>query len=186
MATLLKPDFGQLELLGAGISGLTIGTTYTFSYWIKSVSNLVTDPTTQANIDIQITGGNSITLVPGTTLAPLPAMSWRHVVYSFVATATTVNIELWNTNINSVGNDFAIDDLMLTDDLIATCNVINAACVTANDGALTVAGIGTLPYINYSITGPVTTKQAASRFSLIYLQEHTQLLLIVHCQLLKQ
>ncbi|HRG18745.1 MAG TPA: hypothetical protein PLP39_06615, partial [Flavobacterium lutivivi] len=161
-----NPRFWSAGASGAGISGLTIGTTYTFSYWIKSVSNLVTDPTTQANIDIQITGGNSVTLVSGATLAPLPAMSWRHVVYSFVATASTVNIELWNTNTNSVGNDFALDDLVLTDDLIATCNVVNAACVTANDGALTVAGIGgTLPYVNYSITGPVTQNNATGVFT---------------------
>ena len=52
-----NPRFWSAGASGAGISGLTIGTIYTFSYWIKSVSNLVTDPTTQANIDIQITGG---------------------------------------------------------------------------------------------------------------------------------
>lgn len=58
---------------GGGVTTAVVGTTYYFSYWIKSVSNLVVDPATQANIDVQITGGNSLTLLSGNTLAPLPA-----------------------------------------------------------------------------------------------------------------
>ena len=37
---------------GGGACGLAVGTVYTFSYWIKSVSNLVTGPSTQADIKI--------------------------------------------------------------------------------------------------------------------------------------
>ena len=148
-----NPRFWKAGNTGAGITTLTIGTTYRFSYWIKSVSTLVTGPASQADINIALTGG-SATLVAGTTLAPLPALGWRHVVYSFTATATTATIELWNANTSASGNDFAVDDFMLTDDLMFTYNVTNAVCATANDGSITVSGIGgTLPYTNYTIAG---------------------------------
>ena len=161
-----NPRFWKAGNTGAGITTLTIGTTYRFSYWIKSVSNLVTGPTSQADIGIQVTGGSGLTLVAGTTLAPLPALGWRHVVYSFLATSTTATIELWNTNTNAVGNDFAVDDFMLTDDLMVTYNVTDALCATANDGSITVSGIGgTPPYLTYNITGPVTLNNATGVFA---------------------
>ena len=159
-----NPRFWRAGNTGAGITTLTIGTTYRFSYWIKSVSSLVTGPTSQADIGVQITGGTA-TLVSGSTLAPLPALGWRHVVYSFTATATTATIELWNNNISASGNDFAVDDFMLTDDLMVTYNVTDALCATANDGSITVSGIGgTLPYTNYTITGPVTQNNGTGVF----------------------
>ncbi|MES2411698.1 MAG: hypothetical protein V4535_09680, partial [Bacteroidota bacterium] len=117
------------------------------------------------DIGIQITGGGAPVPVAGTTLAPLPALGWRHVIYSFTATATTATIELWNNNVSATGNDFAVDDFMLTDDLMVTYNVTNAACITPNDGAITVTGIGgTLPYTNYTISGPVTQNNASGSF----------------------
>ncbi|WP_367175030.1 beta strand repeat-containing protein, partial [Flavobacterium sp.] len=160
-----NPRFWKAGNTGAGITTLTIGTTYRFSYWIQSASNLVTGPTSQADIRIQVTGASGLTLVAGTTLAPLPALGWRHVVYSFTATATTATIELWNNNTTDVGNDFAVDDFMLTDDLMVTYNVTNALCASANDGSITVNGIGgTLPYTNYNITGPVTQNSPTGIF----------------------
>ncbi|MEO5776003.1 MAG: hypothetical protein ABIQ27_03805, partial [Flavobacterium sp.] len=160
-----NPRFWKAGNTGAGITTLTIGTTYRFSYWIKSVSSLVTGPASQADINIQLTGGSGLTLVAGTTLAPLPSLGWKHVVYSFTAAATTATIELWNANTSAVGNDFAVDDFMLTDDLMVTYNVTNALCATASDGSITVSGIGgTLPYINYNITGPVTLNNATGVF----------------------
>jgi hypothetical protein len=93
-------------------------------------------------------------------------LGWRHVVYSFTATATTATIELWNNNTSATGNDFAVDDFMLTDDLMVTYNVTDALCATANDGSITVSGLGgTLPYTNYSITGPVTLNNATGVFT---------------------
>uniref|UniRef100_UPI0038D4AFDB beta strand repeat-containing protein n=1 Tax=Flavobacterium sp. TaxID=239 RepID=UPI0038D4AFDB len=160
-----NPRFWKAGNTGAGITTLTIGTTYRFSYWIKSVSTLVTGPASQADINIALTGG-SATLVAGTALAPLPALGWRHVVYSFTATATTATIELWNTNTSASGNDFAVDDFMLTDDLMVTYNVTDALCATASDGSITVSGLGgTLPYTNYTITGPVTLNNATGVFT---------------------
>ncbi|MFB9088418.1 beta strand repeat-containing protein, partial [Flavobacterium paronense] len=161
-----SPRFWKAGNTGAGITTLVIGTTYRFSYWIKSVSSLVTGPASQANIVVQVTGGSGLTLVAGSTLAPLPALGWRHVVYSFTATATTATIELWNTNTSSVGNDFAVDDFMLTSTLMVTYNVTDALCASANDGSITVGGIGgTLPYSNYTISGPVSQNNATGIFT---------------------
>ena len=99
-----NPRFWRAGNTGAGITTLTIGTTYRFSYWIKSVSSLVTGPSSQADIGVQIAGVTP-TLVSGSTLAPLPSSGWRHVVYSFIATATTATIELWNNNTSASGNE---------------------------------------------------------------------------------
>ena len=55
-----NPRFWRAGNTGAGITTLTIGTTYRFSYWIKSVSSLVTGPTSQADIGVQITERQSI------------------------------------------------------------------------------------------------------------------------------
>jgi hypothetical protein len=88
------------------------------------------------------------------------------VVYTFAATATTVQIDLWNNNVSASGNDFAVDDFMLTDDLIVSANVTNAACTTAADGAITVTGFGgTPPYVNYTIAGPVNQNNTTGVFS---------------------
>jgi hypothetical protein len=157
-----SPRFWRAGNAGGGVTTAVIGTTYRFSYWIKSVSNLGSP----ADIGIQITGGTPPVLTSGSTVAPAPALSWRHVIYTFVATATNVQIDLWNNNTSAAGNDFAIDDLMLTDDLIVSYNVTNAACVTAADGAITVTGFGGLPpYINYNITGPVTQNNTTGVFT---------------------
>ena len=156
-----SPRFWKAGNTGAGITTLTIGTTYRFSYWIESVSNLGS----QANINVLIKDASALTLVTANTVAPLPVLAWRQVIYSFVATTTTATIELWNSNTSAVGNDFAVDDFMLTDDLMVTYNVTDAMCVTANDGSITVNGIGgTLPYVNYTLTGPVSTNNPTGVF----------------------
>jgi len=99
---------------GNGFCGLTIGKEYTFSYWIKSVSNLVTNTATQADIRIDFSNATNITLNSGYSIAPLPADGWQRVEYSFTATNYCVNINLWDFNINPIGNDFALDDFSLT------------------------------------------------------------------------
>ncbi|TDP61228.1 hypothetical protein BC748_0844, partial [Flavobacterium dankookense] len=162
-----NPPFWRAGNTGAGVTGLTIGTTYYFSYWIRSVSDLVVDTATQADIDVQlVSGGSGFTQLLGSNLAPLPADGWRQVVFSFIATATTVQIELSNSNTNAVGNDFAVDDFLLTDDLMIAYEVVNADCITANDGEIAIFGFGgTVPYVDYSISGPVTQNNATGLFT---------------------
>jgi hypothetical protein len=104
--------FWQAGNNGGGVCGLVIGATYTFSYWIKSVSTSVTDPSTQADIRVQFNNAN-LALVSGPQLAPLPGTGWVHVKYNLIPTNSCVNIELWNENTNPVGIDFAVDDFEL-------------------------------------------------------------------------
>ncbi len=106
---------------GTGVTGLTVGSTYTLTYYIRSISNTVTDAATQANIGVQFTNTSSSALVFGSAMAPLPIVGWARVSYNFVPTNANVFIELWNTNTSLVGNDFAVDDFSVT--LTPTCPV---------------------------------------------------------------
>ncbi len=95
------------------IPGFVIGMRYIFSYWIKSISNDVTNVATQANIAFFSPDATSI--VPSTlnSLAPLPAQGWQQVSYTFTATDVNVLIQLSNSNTSAIGNDFAIDDMSI-------------------------------------------------------------------------
>jgi hypothetical protein len=169
------PFFWAAGNNGTGITTAVVGTTYYFSYWIRSVSDLVVDPSTQAQISVALTGGNLLTQIHGSTFAPLPTDGWKQVIYSFVATATTVQIELSNLNINATGNDFAVDDFILTDDLIVAVEVTNAQCVTPNDGAITVsAGFGGIPPYNYAISGPVNDNNTTGFFTSLRIVHYPQ------------
>ena len=103
-----------------GLCGLGVGKTYTFSYWIRSISPLVTDPSTQADIGIDFTNATDILLVSGNMLAPLPVDGWQKVTYRFKATDSCVKINLWDNNTNLVGNDFALDDFSLLEGVSLT------------------------------------------------------------------
>lgn len=102
---------------GNGFCGLTIGKKYTFSYWVHSVSSLVTNIATQADIHIDFSNVSDVTLISGSTLAPLPSEGWQKVTYTFVPTDYCVNINLWDVNTNPVGNDFALDDFSLLEEV---------------------------------------------------------------------
>lgn len=54
--------FWWLGNTGGGVCGLTVGATYTFSYWIRSASSTVTDLSTQADIGIQVNNAAGLTL----------------------------------------------------------------------------------------------------------------------------
>ncbi|HRG18952.1 MAG TPA: lamin tail domain-containing protein, partial [Flavobacterium lutivivi] len=154
---------------GGGVCSLTIGATYTFSYWIKSVSTTVTNAATQADIGIQFNNANNITLVAGSTLAPLPASGWQQVIYTFTPTNACVNIELWNNNTNMVGNDFAVDDFVLTPPptaLSITSSFTNPRCRNSNDGVIVGYGIGGItPYFSFNLTGPVNQSNITGVFT---------------------
>lgn len=106
---------------GGGVCGLTIGVTYTFSYWVKSVSSNVIDASTSADIRAQVGNVSNLILIPPSAwAAPLPAAGWKQVVYTFQPVATCVTIELFNNNTNLVGNDFAVDDFSVTPPVCAT------------------------------------------------------------------
>lgn len=135
---------------GGALTGFIAGTTYTFSYWIKSVSNDVTNNATQANINVFFVNASNINPTSTNNYAPLPSQGWRQVSYTFTATANNALIELRNNNISVLGNDFALDDFTLLPGALPLSlaqTSINPTCPTSLDGTIT--GIGTgglLPY----------------------------------------
>lgn len=164
-----QQNFWEAGNGGGGICSLTIGSVYTFSFWIKSVSNTVTNPATQANLGVDILNASAVTLVSGSLLAPLPALGWRQVTYTFVAQGSCVNLKLYNNNTNAVGNDFAVDDFSLVGPpppLRITSSITNLTCVGANNGTIFSYGIGgSGTYTNYALSGPVTVNNATGFFT---------------------
>ena len=151
-----SPRFWKAGNAGAGICGLTIGTSYTFSYWVKSISTVVTNTATQSSIGISFTGAGSIVPTPFSSVVPLPASGWKQVLYTFKAAATCVTIELWNTNVNAIENDFAVDDFSLTGPQPLSLNYTfqSPTCPGLSNGSISGFGIGgVLPYANYTLTG---------------------------------
>ncbi|MBU3714793.1 MAG: hypothetical protein FGM46_07570, partial [Ferruginibacter sp.] len=146
---------------------MTVGSTYTFSFWIKSVSTSVTNLSTQADIGIQINNA-SILSSPSSTLAPLPANGWVKMVYEFKPTNACVNIELWNNNTNPVGNDFAVDDFELfppPEPLDIAYTISNLSCPGAKDGAIAVYGVGGIkPYKNFTLSGSASSSNSSGLF----------------------
>jgi gliding motility-associated-like protein len=155
---------------GGAIGGFTAGTTYIFSFWIKSVSNEVTVvDATRANIGLFFVNANSINPANQSFLAPLPSQGWVNIQYSFVATANNVLLRLKTNNAGPIGNDFAIDDFSITEGNLpfeGSYTSINPTCPTGTDGSITVNLTGgTLPYTTYNLTGTTTLTSNDGVFS---------------------
>lgn len=138
---------------GQGFCGLTIDKVYTFSYWVKSVSTLVTDTATQADIKIDFSNATDITLVAGNSMAPLPISGWQKVAYTFKATNYCVTINLRDANTNAVGNDFVLDDFSLfpvPPPLSVTYSLSNGNCDTT---LFPYTSGGNINIKSYSLTG---------------------------------
>ncbi len=153
---------------GGGVCGMTLGTTYTFSFWVKSVSTQVTNAATQANFGYQIIGANTITLVSGSNTAPLPAAGWQQIVYTFIPTNNCVNIEIWDNNTTMVGNDFAVDDFSLTAPplpLSLTYSSSNVSCPNASDGTIIGYGHGGITPYHFFLTGASAANNTSGVFT---------------------
>jgi gliding motility-associated-like protein len=145
---------------GGALTGFTAGNTYTFSYWIKSVSNDVTNPLTQANINVFFVNTSNVNPSSTNAYAPLPNLGWKQVSYSFTATANNILVELRNNNIGVLGNDFALDDFSITPGglpLSLSYISTNPSCPSSSDGSITATGAGgSLPYANYALSSSTT------------------------------
>lgn len=153
---------------GGGVCGLTVGVTYTFSYWIKSVSTEVTNNSTRADIGHQFNNASNVILVAGYTQAPLPNAGWQQVKYTFTPTNSCVNFELWDNITNDIGNDFAVDDFELfgpPQPFSLTYSAVNPSCPGAMDGYIIGYGEGANPPYVYFLTGPVNINNGTGIFT---------------------
>jgi gliding motility-associated-like protein len=140
---------------GGGICNLMVGQSYIFSYWIRSVAD-----GNFADILIAFLNASNITLVAGSTIAPQESAGWKQVVYSFVANNQCVNIELYNNNTASIGNDFAIDDLSVLEasqPLGATYSATQLNCSSPSSGLIAIYPKGGVaPYL-FNLSGTALT-----------------------------
>ena len=155
---------------GGAIGGFTIGSTYTFSYWIKSVSNDVTSvEATRANIGLTFVNTSNINPIALNNLAPLPSQGWQQVSYSFVATANNVLIRLRTINNGAIGNDFALDDFSITEGglpFVGSYSSVNPACPSSTNGSINVnLSGGSLPYGTYTLSGTANQTNTTGIFS---------------------
>ena len=154
---------------GGALTGFTAGNVYTFSYWIKSVSNNVTNNATQANINVFFVNASNINPSSLNSYAPLPSQGWMRVSYTFTATANNALIELRNNNLSVLGNDFALDDFAITPGalpLTLSQTFVNPSCPTSLNGSITGVGSGgILPYTYSLVSSTATITNATGVFS---------------------
>ena len=127
--------------------------TYTFSYWVQTVA--LPNP---ANLEVRING-----VVVGTDLAPSTECNWSLRTYTWNSgTSTSAQIAIYDKVVASGGNDFALDDISFTSNVVCnlsktvvitvtprttpTFNAVNPICVGATLSALPTTS-------NNSITG---------------------------------
>jgi gliding motility-associated-like protein len=141
---------------GGGVCNLVVGQQYSFSYWIRTVSNSVSGNSELADIGVAFNNASNVILSFGTTLAPIPNFGWQQVKYTFTATNACVNIEMFNNSANSIGNDFAIDDLRLVKAFVPldfTYSVTQSNCNTPNSGLIVIYPNGGVEPYTFRIIG---------------------------------
>ena len=94
-----------LQVWGQQLSGLKVGDTYDFSFWLAS--SYATSP---AVLDLNVNGGEIGSQAAATTVG-----SWIKVSSSWVATSTTASLGLVDENTVQLGNDFAITGIGFDD-----------------------------------------------------------------------
>ncbi len=151
---------------GGGGIPVTAGVTYTFSYWIQSISSTNTAGNS-ANIQVKI---NNVDVNPtaGSNICSTTLCGWNQVKYTWVATSGFAQIWLYDRQTSSTGNDFALDDISFTAapaPLSLTYSITNLTCINANDGTIFGYGIGgSGTYTNYTLSGPIPANNSATGF----------------------
>ncbi|UPQ78562.1 T9SS type B sorting domain-containing protein [Flavobacterium azooxidireducens] len=144
---------------------LEAGETYRFRFFIRSVNN--TNP--QPEIGFRVMAA-AATYFTGSYTVTEPSTGWQEVSFDYTVSepgAPYRRFELYNINQSDVGNDFAIDEIILErlEPLTINYSSINVSCFGENDGSIVVYGQGgTQPYTSYSITGPVNLTNTTGIF----------------------
>jgi hypothetical protein len=143
------------------------GTNYTFKFWVRAVNN--TNPQTQIGFRVMQGGTNTFA---GNYTVLAPSSGWQEKIFNFTVSGTGNQyrrLELFNITTGLTGNDFAIDDLSLTPPslpLQVTASATPISCNATNNGSITVYGLnGITPYINYTISGPISTSNNTGLFT---------------------
>lgn len=98
------------EFFRRRVTGLTVGTTYTFTAWIMSVTAFAIRPNVKFEINNTTTGATIVTTNTGNISATTNG-TWRKYSLSFSATTPDVDLVLRNNGFGGSGNDLAIDDV---------------------------------------------------------------------------
>lgn len=155
------PTFWRINNNGE-ICGLTVGETYTFSYYVKSIYRNDIAGATSADIGIKwnnVQGQSALGIIipiSGNMLVLPPVADWQQVTYQFVPTNACVRIEMFDRNSNQAGNDFAIDDIELLPPfrtLQLSYAIIPPDCPDANNGFIAGYARGGKPPYSYSLNG---------------------------------
>ncbi|MBK8600396.1 MAG: hypothetical protein IPN80_07425 [Flavobacterium sp.] len=150
---------------GGGGIPVTIGVTYTFSYWIQSISTTNT-AANSANIQVKI---NNVDINPtlGSNICSTNLCEWNEVKYTWVANSPFAQIWLFDRQTSSAGNDFALDDISFRAapaPLSLAYSITNLTCIGANDGTIFGYGVGgTGPY-NYTLSGAIPATNSTTGF----------------------
>ncbi|KAB1153539.1 Ig-like domain-containing protein, partial [Flavobacterium luteum] len=168
-ATSSNQFFWTATSTGGTLAGFTIGTTYTFSFWVKSISNDVTNSATQTTINAFFVNASNYNPSNLSTQVPLPASGWQKVSFSFTANAANVLIRLFTSSTSAIGNDFAVDDFEIKAGALPFTFVSNSStnpsCPSVNDGTITAtASGGSIPY-NYALTGSASATNSTGKFT---------------------
>ncbi|WP_396151591.1 PKD-like domain-containing protein, partial [Flavobacterium sp.] len=135
---------------------LEAGQTYRFRFFIRSVNN--TNP--QPEIGFRVMAA-AATYFTGSYTVTNPSTGWQEVSFEYTVSepgAPNRRFELYNINQSAVGNDFAIDEIILErlEPLVVNYSAIDISCFGENDGSIVIYGQGgTPPYTSFSITGPI-------------------------------
>jgi gliding motility-associated-like protein len=149
--------FWQAGSNGGGVCGLTPGNDYLLTYWLHSVSSTVTNVATQADIKAVFNNAANIQVLTQPTTAPLPAAGWQSYSILFTANAACINIALYDDNLSTVGNDFAIDDISvfpLDNPLFASASTTRPNCSDSLSGGVFVETKGGIPPYSFQLNGP--------------------------------
>lgn len=148
--------FWQAGNSGGGVCGLTNGNSYVLSYWVRSASSTVTNPGTQADVQVVFNNAGNIQPLTASTLVPLPNVGWEQKSIQFDALNSCVNIAFFDANTSTTGNDFVLDDIQLMpigDPLVLTASTQHPSCSDSLSGAIFAYTKGGYPPYTYSLSG---------------------------------